>query len=141
MKCRNHVLFETRKRRGSGKEYEYPKVVHSWIHKEFGSYTSTPEKMVECGGNLVATIKANEEPYMGGVSAVLEVTITCDRCNCFFYPEIPTTAEGISKFVTMLLERISDEDQAQLMEAAREEERIRRLPIKERMEIFKRRVK
>jgi hypothetical protein len=140
MKCKNFVLIEKRKRKGSGKEYDFPKVVQSWLHKENGGYTPVPG-IEECGGKIVATIKANEEPYMGGVSAVLEVTFTCVRCNCFFFPELPTSDKSLSEFITMLLEKVSEEDHAQLMEAAREEERIRRLPIKERMEIFKRRMK
>jgi hypothetical protein len=46
-------------------------------------------EMWECQGKVKAHIVAEDEPYMGGSSAVLRVTFRCDTCGHTNYPNLP----------------------------------------------------
>jgi hypothetical protein len=136
MKCRNMVLFEKRKKKGSGREYDYPKRVISWFHKQLGQQIPETE-MVVCGGKIVVSVKLDEEPYLGGCSYSTSIEYRCDRCKGGFYPELPSFTEGFSKLATELIEGISDVNHSVMQAMAIEQERIRRLPYKEQVAAFK----
>lgn len=42
-----------------------------------------------CDGDVMAEIKAIDEPYYGGASAELSVEFKCSKCKCTHYPELP----------------------------------------------------
>lgn len=57
-----------------------------------------------CGGNIICTIDAKEEPYYGGCSAALDVEYKCDKCGQInFYPELPSYSSELSKFITKII--------------------------------------
>lgn len=58
-----------------------------------------PKGATPCGGNIIVTIEAVNEPDWGGTFAALEITYKCDKCGCQSYPELPTDL-NISKFLT-----------------------------------------
>lgn len=41
-----------------------------------------------CDGTIRVRVSAEDEPYMGGSSAVLEVELSCDKCGHSHYPSI-----------------------------------------------------
>lgn len=56
---------------------------------------------VRCDGALVASVKAVDEPYMGGSSASLEILVTCERCGHTYHgPSVPTTSDELGRLVT-----------------------------------------
>lgn len=35
----------------------------------------------KCGGKIIASVRATDEPYYGGTSATLEINYKCERCK------------------------------------------------------------
>lgn len=116
MNCGAFVVWEERRRRGSGKPYM--KVSRSWpswvlfVNKEEAA--KIPTDAVRCDGNIIATIQAVDEPYMGGHSAELEVTYKCDKCGANFFNELPMHTGGrisaeLSAFVTAAIAALPEE--------------------------------
>lgn len=96
-------------RRGASTSGEPPVTVadlRDWMstHRKVPSVfmPSPPQPdAVRCDGVLVASVKAVDEPYMGGSSAALEIVVTCDRCGHTYHgPSMPTTSDEISRLVT-----------------------------------------
>jgi hypothetical protein len=56
-----------------------------------------------CQGAVKVTVTADDEPYMGGCSAVFSIDYLCDECGWTFYPHLPQSAEGISKLLTNVI--------------------------------------
>lgn len=81
-------------------------------------YLEKPNTSI-CEGKIVATVTAEDEPYMGGSSAVFSITYKCDTCDNEFYPELPQTPEAVS---AMLTAHIATVDSGPLREARREQE-------------------
>lgn len=100
-------------------------VMSWWGTSDLGVFNSQPtfEQYLEapntevCDGNIVATVDAEDEPYMGGSSAAFTVSYKCDRCDNQFYPELPQNAEGVS---AMLTAQIAGLDATPLRAAKRE---------------------
>ena len=93
MKCGMTLISRTN-RRGKSR-------VH---HCHSGDVVST------CDGNIQAVIMAKDEPYLGGCSSVLSVEWRCDTCGLSHgHPELPTSEEGLSKFITELLNNAPDD--------------------------------
>lgn len=67
-----------------------------------------------CGGKVMASVEATDEPYYGGSSAVLEVGYECQRCSNRFWPELPDSGR-INEFLTKFIEEM---DEATLRDAA-----------------------
>lgn len=42
-----------------------------------------------CDGDILGKISAEEELYMGGVSAILDVSYSCTKCKCVNYRHLP----------------------------------------------------
>lgn len=73
--------------------------------------TSIPKvslsKVNRCQGKIVIFVTAEEEPYMGGSSATLEVNYRCDTCGHRFYPRLPTSY-NINEWLTKVIEELPD---------------------------------
>lgn len=72
-----------------------------------------------CDGQIIATVEAEEEPYMGGSSAVFSVSYRCDKCSNQFFLELPQDEESVS---AMLTSYIATLDEVPLRAARREQE-------------------
>jgi hypothetical protein len=129
MKCRARIRIETRRRKGSGKEYE--KVVNRCPHehffnlrdtvlemkaqleaeevdgqraREFESYVKTNgwtlrDDVTVCPGEIKVEIVARDEPVMGGSYAVLEIDYKCDHCGNTHFPSLPSDGESLSRLL------------------------------------------
>ncbi len=62
-------------------------------------------EMYECQGKVTAEIVAEDEPYMGGSSASLEVIFKCDTCGHTYYPNLPTKYT-INEWVNGILDKL-----------------------------------
>jgi hypothetical protein len=106
MTCNTRVLWQERKRRGSGAPYQ--KAVR-WYHSGFAP-EAIPEaerdQLVVCDGPVVATIAAVDEPDYGGTYAVLEIGYKCGKCGASVFPHLPQDAESLSRFVTDAIQEI-----------------------------------
>jgi len=84
----------------------------SWWHTINVGDTSSAELLAEgyyvCQGLIQSSVLAVEEPYMGGVSASLEVTFACNTCGWNFYPHLPTNGRSLDEFLTDVLAREDD---------------------------------
>jgi len=74
------------------------------LKKRFESLTP-PKGSEVCGGNIIVTVEAIDEPQWGGTSASLEITYKCDNCGCTWYPELPTEF-NFSEFLTKAFEEM-----------------------------------
>lgn len=79
---------------GSSDTPEYPQIHQPEL------FTGTEE----CGGKIVASIQAIDEPYYGGHSATLEVEYKCQRCKNQHFPDLPSDSEGLSKWLTEVVD-------------------------------------
>ena len=87
-------------------------------HPTMADYLAKPNTSI-CEGKIVATVAAEDEPYMGGTSAVFSITYKCDTCDNDFYPELPQTSEEVS---AMLTGHIASLDSTPMREARRDQE-------------------
>jgi hypothetical protein len=73
-------------------------------------YSEPPEghpTAVLCGGDIIVRIAAEEEPYMGGVSAALVIDVKCARCGWTYHgPAIPHTADELSTLLTQYIDAL-----------------------------------
>lgn len=107
MRCGAYVVYEERRRKGSGKPYmKKVKCAPSWI--AFVNPDGIPEGAERCDGNIIATVAAVDEPYMGGTSAKLEIEYKCDKCGETFYNELPEDAESLSTVLTQWVAGLPD---------------------------------
>jgi hypothetical protein len=111
--------------------------VRSWWHTTdlgVGGETTSVKLLEEgfeiCGGTIRASVEAVDEPYMGGSSAILEVSFRCGTCDWTFYPELPNQY-SINEFLTKV---ISELEEAPYMAEARQVELDR---MREREEAIK----
>ena len=81
MKCGNYVKWEERRKKGSGKPYLKAVKVYAPRPGVLTKEDLIAAGHVLCGGDISVEIRADEDPYMGGVSAVLEVELTCTKCG------------------------------------------------------------
>lgn len=115
LQCGAYVRYEERRRKGSGKPYLKPSIPVTWwqvpgegpFSADGKNFRSREELVnagyVVCDGNVVATVKAEDEPYFGGASAVLAVSYRCDKCGNTTFLELPTEPEAFSALVTSVL--------------------------------------
>ena len=75
-----------------------------------------------CEGRIRVEIAAEDEPYMGGSSATLEVGYSCSLCDNRFWPELPA-ADKINEFLEGLISKIDIVGELQLRESAKEAEK------------------
>ena len=79
-----------------------------------------PKDAKPCGGNIIVTVEAVNEPDWGGTHALLEITYKCDKCGCKWYPELPTEY-NISKFLTKAIEEMPQKKLVKLRKGLKEE--------------------
>lgn len=83
MKCQSRIW----------KEYKSRKADPVWPETHDGPITvvhGTTKLITElpiCGGDVVVTLVAANEPYMGGTYASLEAKFTCSRCKLPWIPK------------------------------------------------------
>lgn len=80
-----------------GKSYQYVKLGNP-----------IPSGAELCGGNIIATVRAIDEPYFGGSSAELEVHLECDRCKNTFHGDDAPNKYNISALVTKFVRDMPD---------------------------------
>jgi len=96
MKCEAFVLWVPARKRGSGAAYMKAKDIRlSWTVRDLNpmgaGYPDTSADLlakgyVVCGGDIKVTVTADDEPYMGGTSAEMNVTTVCASCGCVDHP-------------------------------------------------------
>lgn len=94
MVCKAWVNKTEARKRGSG----IPYTKHSFVLLgrfdpiEFYERNKiiAPITVVRCGGKIIADIRADNEPCMGGTYAVLVVDLKCELCGCTDHaPDLP----------------------------------------------------
>lgn len=100
MTCGTLVLWEDRRRRGSGKTYRKA-VAHYYPGQP---KESIPAKvlphLVVCLGRIIATVEAVNEPEWGGTSPRLEITYKCAECGATTFPHLPDSETKLSAALT-----------------------------------------
>lgn len=82
-----------------------------------GARSKTFEELLDapntklCEGKISVSVDAEDEPYMGGSSAVLAINYKCYECGNAFYPQLPQTAEDLNKLLERMVETM-DFDEA-----------------------------
>jgi hypothetical protein len=131
MKCGHYVKWVTRRRKGSGKEYEKAGDVQSVIHQGHRHEELLAGGYVVCDGNIVCTkLEAEDEPYFGGCSSVMAVEYACDKCGISFAAELPEPIELVNEALANI-----DDTRRDAMRA--EWWRIHTMPIEERVRLYK----
>lgn len=130
MKCGSYVLYVEARKKGSGEPYQRVKETVSWWGtsdmgirndaKAPSSLDLLQRGYNACHGTVQATVSAVDDPYWGGTSAQLEIDYKCDTCGQTFFPELPATAEDLSKFVTDMVARLGSDDVAAMRSDFRE---------------------
>jgi hypothetical protein len=113
MQCGHYVKWETRRRRGSGVEYQKAVDIKATTH--FGDELLAQGYTI-CAGTVRCTrLEAVDEPDWGTTYAKLEVDYTCDTCGCTFYPELGMDADientSLRELVNLGIDTITPEEQ------------------------------
>lgn len=67
------------------------------------------ENLRHCDGKITVEIKAVDEPYYGGSSAMLEVNYKCDKCEFPYYESLPNQY-NINEFMKNIIEFFDEQD-------------------------------
>jgi hypothetical protein len=62
-----------------------------------------------CDGDIVATVKAVDEPDWGSTFARLEIVYQCNKCGCTAFNELPQSEEALSRWLTESIAAMTDE--------------------------------
>ena len=99
MKCRAKVIYYQKKNKNGSKRIAMtlkPNMSDDEIawtldhaNKKTLELTARNGLMYECQGKIIMEVSAEDEPYMGGSSAVLAVRYKCDTCGHAYYPQLP----------------------------------------------------
>ncbi len=98
MKCNSRIYYWANKKKKNGKPSIHTIVSVrgrsaeeiSWIEKSMNELSKNVDPNFDiCDGDIIGEIVAVEEPYMGGVSASLEVNYRCTKCSCNNYKDLP----------------------------------------------------
>lgn len=117
MRCDNKVVYETRRKRGPGTEYQHPVASYSWFHLKQGQ-TRKPEDAARwetCGGEIEVRVGIGSDGgchCCGGTE--VEVAYKCKRCSGTYYPELVQTADDLAAFLTKQLAALSQSDVEEL---------------------------
>lgn len=65
------------------------------------------EGMELCDGEIVATVRAIEEPCFGGTLASFDIEYHCSKCGNSYFGELPNTEEELSQFLTSMIAKLS----------------------------------
>ena len=117
MRCNAIVVWEDRRKKGSGEPIKTPRVLvgpppalepyKKHLPLRFEAYTAalnTPGA-AQCDGKIICSIEAVDELYYGGSSAALEVGYKCNKCgNTSFWGVLPTDGDEIAGIVTKAIE-------------------------------------
>lgn len=107
MTCGTWVLYEERRRKGSGKLY---RKATRFYHSEFPR-TAIPDDQLKrleiCDGKIVATVDIEVDGGCGccGTTSV-RIAYRCEKCRAECFPHLPQNADALSTFVTAALERL-----------------------------------
>ncbi len=120
MRCSCFVL-EEKSTKGRKK-----RTVVSWWHTNLGPFKDHETKItalraqgyMACPGEIKAEIRAVDEPYMGGCAAELEISYQCSSCGWQFYPQLPSTPEALSAFLTDRIANLNVREEIVMAEAA-----------------------
>lgn len=80
---------------------------------------TAPEPGAElCGGTIEALVAAEDEPYMGGSSAVLSISYKCSRCGHTYHgTTLPSDSDTLSAWLTAQIAALDDPER-EIAEAA-----------------------
>lgn len=107
MRCDARVIEVERKKRG--KPYPAVKLIALNGGIGIGEYadpTTITSKTQECGGRVIASVRAVEEPEWGGVICSLEITYTCDRCGSTYFHSLPHDEKRLSEVLQMYVDAL-----------------------------------
>jgi hypothetical protein len=130
MKCDNLIADVAVGKKGKLKsKFFKPMLMIEYLVREWSELSDELKKQFEslippkgakrCGGNIIVTVEAVNEPYFGGTSASLEITYKCDKCGCTWYPELPTEF-SISKFLTKAFQEMPQKKLIELRKELKE---------------------
>lgn len=128
MRCGAVITYkERRSQAGTRMAIDKPATVTWYATGDLGIYSSQPTladylakpNTEICDGNIIATVEADDELYMGGSNAILSISYKCDKCANDFFIELPQTGEELS---AMLTAHIATLDATKLRAAKREQE-------------------
>lgn len=109
MRCGAVITYkERRSQAGTRMVIDKPATVTWYATGDLGIYSSQPTladylakpNTEICDGNIIATVEADDELYMGGSNAILSISYKCDKCANDFFIELPQTGEELSAMLT-----------------------------------------
>lgn len=109
MRCGAVITYkERRSQAGTRMAIDKPATVTWYATGDLGIYSSQPTladylakpNTEVCDGNIVATVEAADELYMGGSNAILSISYKCDKCANDFFIELPQSGEELSAMLT-----------------------------------------
>jgi hypothetical protein len=112
MKCGAYLTLK--KRKGKDK-IERRKTVGQY-EVELGA-REPPEGSVVCDGDITATVETVYDG--GGLDAALGITYRCGKCGIETFPELPSTEEELSAFLTEQVARMTKKQRKQRFVALR----------------------
>jgi hypothetical protein len=119
MKCGCYVVYEKRKKKGSGKLYMKAVKTVTPFHVQRG-VIERPENSVVCDGDIIINVSAIEEPYFEeGSSPVLEVEAKCNKCGNTDFSEILnmySNNEDISYLAMKGIANITEEERQEIIQ-------------------------
>jgi hypothetical protein len=115
MICGNYVKFVTRRKKGSGEEYQAARDLRLFTHFQHEHDKMLAEGWVICDGQVQCTeVRAVDEPDWGHSYAVLQVKFKCNKCGNTSYPELGDDGSTIAKLVTQALDAMSVKEREKL---------------------------
>lgn len=112
MKCKNMIVIEERKRRGTGEPYQ--KVVQTLGRSFNGSYpkeavlTTGIRSVILCDGDIRVTVDIEDIGDCRCSGGSLNVVYLCLRCGNRSFNEFPESEDALSKFMTKVIAEMPD---------------------------------
>lgn len=110
MKCKNMIVIEERKAKGTGKPYQ--KVLYT-----LGQHITqvVPKEAVLCSGDIKVRVCIEDIGSCRCSGGSVHVEYLCLRCGNQSFPEFPEAEDGISEFMTRTIAKMSDSQYAEIL--------------------------
>jgi len=135
MNCKNWILTEDGRKKGSGEPIKKVVAVQNWWLWRTGQLVfkrGTPEydKQELCGGAILVSVRIEVDGGCGACgSSSVAISYKCSRCACTHYPELPQDASELGTYLAVSLSKMPDAEHDKLVEHCwnAEVERIKKL--------------
>jgi len=97
MKCKAHII----------KEFKSTKHDSMWPMTQYG--VNDVGSLPVCGGNVIVSVRAVNEPDWGGMLARLEIKSTCSKCKWPYFDGRIGLEHEVELDITQLFEKGDDD--------------------------------